>query len=240
MNLGDFRVSVSTEIGLDNSVTAAPWSAEQTLIDGYVNRGVVDLLRKTRCNIDIDPMILTAGDGDYNISQAVMEIVELDLLPASGGLYPRPQRVGLAEILNRRKLMPMAAVAPQIYSFSGSNLISFYPVPSGSDTAMLYYVPRPQPLVNLTDHPDDPNYGGIPVEFHDAIEYYAQWRAASYDDSADAVNYYKMYQSRFREIRREVGRTGGQTMPRMRIHSRVGRHSKNFGFMPGIDAYGYS
>jgi hypothetical protein len=164
-----------------------------------------------------------------------MEMISLDLTPANGGIYPRPQRVSLEELLDRRRLMPLSSVPPQLYAFTGANLISFYPTPSGADTATLYYVPRPTALSNTADDPSNTAFGGIPPEYHDAIEYYAFWRASSYDDSADAMNYYKLYQGRYREIRREVQRTGGVQYPKMRLRSRLGRHAQNLGFSPGVD-----
>ncbi len=232
MNLATFRTRISSSIGLDNT----NGSAEQALMDSYTNQGVLDLLRKTRCFVDIDNMVLTANDGDYDISTNILELIEVDILPANGGLYPRPMKVGLAEILDRRKLQPLASgVPPQLFCMSGSNLMSFYPVPSGSDTATLYYIPRPTSMSNTADDPSLTAFGGIPAEYHDAIEYYAMWRSADYDDSMDAQNYLKLYQSRFREIRREVQRTGTTHVPRMQIHRRYGRGSRNLGYMPGID-----
>ncbi len=233
MNLGTFRTRISSSVGLDNT----NGSAEQALMDSYTNQAVVDLLRKTRCFVDVDNMVLTAGDGDYDISTNILELVAVDLTPANGGLYPRPRKVGLEEILDRRKLQPLqAGVPPQLFCMSGSNLISFYPVPSGADTATLYYVPRPASLANTADDPSSTAFGGIPAEYHDAIEYYAMWRASDYDDSMDSQTYYKLYQGRFREIRREVQRTGTTHVPRMKIHAAGRRHARNLGFMPGVDS----
>lgn len=235
MNLGDFRNSVSQEVGLDNT----NGSTEQGIIDRYVNQGVMKLLRDTRCFVDVNDMVLVPGDGDYDLSTSVLEFLELDITPANGGIYPRPQRVGLAEILDRRRLAPLTSIGPMVYSWSGANLLSFYPTPTGADTATLYYVPRPATLGSSAGTADDPSqtaFGGIPSEFHDAIEYYAFFRAASYDDSPSSQQYFQLYGQRMREIRRQIERMGGSKQQRMKISS---ARRRGFPHSPGVD-YGYT
>lgn len=233
MNLSQFRTSISREIGLDN--TAA--STEQGYMDEWVNRGVLDVLRKTRCYVKPDQMVLQANNADYATSQSILEIVAFDLTPASGAVGSGLKRVGLDEIIERRRVAQVV-MAPYMFAFTGTNLISFFPTPSAADTATIYYVPRPSTMSATGDDPSTSAFGNIPPEYHDAIELYAFNRAASYDDSAEAANYYQLYQRRVREIRREVQRMGGTKLPKMRVASRYGRGRRHFGFPPGVDIKG--
>jgi hypothetical protein len=226
--------SVSTETGLDITASTAS-TAEINLITNWVNKGIVDLLKKTRCYVRADQMILAANANDYTISTSILELISLDLTPASGAIGSGLKRVGLDEIIERRRVAQIV-MAPYMYAFTGSDLISFFPTPAAADTATIYYVPLPTALSNTADDPSTTGMGGIPTMYHDAIEYYAMARAASYDDDdGGSQQYWKMYQGRFREIRREIQRMGGTKLPLMKTRSRFGRGRRNFGLPPYID-----
>lgn len=226
--------SVSTETGLDITSSTAG-TAEINLITNWVNQGVVDLLKKTKCYVRADEMILTANQNDYTISSGVLEFVSIDLTPASGAIGAGLRRIGLDEIIERRRVAQVV-MAPYLYAFTGSDLLSFFPTPSGADTATIYYVPLPTSLSGTADDPSNSALGGIPVMYHDAIEYYAMARAASYDDDdGGSANYWKMYQGRFREIRREIQRMGGTKLPMMKVKSRWGRGRRHGGYPLGVD-----
>ncbi len=236
MTLQEFINSVSTQTGLDATSSTAATSEYQLMI-GYINRGVVDLLRKTRCFVDVATMYLTAGTGDYTFDTSILEILSFDITPASRAVGIGLERVSLDEIIQDRR-NSVVSMCPYKYSVSGSNLISFYPTPAAADTATIYYIPRPTSLSGTANDPSATAYGGIPEEYHDAIEYYAFYRAASYDDDdGGSQNWWKMYQGRFREIRREIQRMGGTKLPRMKVKAPYNRGGRSR-FPAGVDSYG--
>ncbi len=202
---------------------------------GWINKATVDLLRKTRCFVDVADMALTAGTSDYTFDQSILEIIAFDLTPADGSIGVGLDRVGLDEIIRSRRARSVSSV-PSKFAVTGSNLISFYPTPTRSDTCTIYYVPRPADLSLTSDDPSTTAHGGIPEEYHDAIEYYAFYRAANYDDNANGAQmYWKMYQGRFREIRREVQRMGGTKVPRMSFRAPYQRGIGRFAYPRGVD-----
>ena len=208
--LASFRTTVSSIIGLDN--TAA--SAEQQLIDGWVNEGVVQVLRRTRLKITIATLDLTAGAKDYELPPAIMFITEI--------IDERNQpleRVTIAEINEWRRAAGSTAVAGTTtysYALNGANMFMIYPTPSSStDTLTYYYVPRPTALALATDDPASATLGGIPAEYHRAVELYALWRAADYADDASSQQgdrYQRDFTGEIAQIRRDLQHKAGRRL----------------------------
>ncbi len=100
------------------------------------------------------------------------------------------------------------------------------PAPSSAAVLRFYYVPRPLAMLadgTLTadgNDPSNPTYGGIPDEYHDAIQFYVNWRAAKYDDkgggfsrgnaSSPGQSYFDDYRRRIKEIRKELRQKGAR------------------------------
>lgn len=207
MNLGEFRLAISSVLSLDNT----NGSAEQLLIDRAVNRGVLDVLRKTRCYVADADLTFTAGVWDYQMPTSVLETVTVFVETEGEVYYPPLQRKTSAEILRMHGTGAVPSGIPKYFALEGWDLILLAPTPTTDVNLGIYYVPRPQALTGTSDDPSVVLYGGIPDDYHDAIELFALSRLADYDDdqsSGSGERYRQVYQQRYREIRREVKRMG--------------------------------
>ena len=206
MNLGNFRTVVSSTLSLDNT----DGSAEQQLIDMFVNRGVVDTLRKTKCYATPAFLALEGGVWEYNFPTAILEIMSAAISSGTDEPTSAPlQRRTTADIESMRRSGSVGQ--PRYFSLEGANLLMLYPTPQDGQDLHIIFVPRPQPLVDENDDPGDLGFGGIPEEYHDAVTLYTLARMADYDDDASSQQgdrYRQLYEARYRQIRREISRMG--------------------------------
>ena len=203
MTLDDFRTAVASKLGLDNTV-----AGDQPLIDTWINRGVADVLVRSRVKVSIGTMTVTASANDYVLPGGIMAIE--DLFISSGGSSYSLERVSPIELLDMRR--NSVAVSPSTrYAINGSSLLMLYPTPDNSaDVITIYYVPRPVTLAAGTDTPSD-----IPIEFHDSVEYFALSQAADYADdsmSQDGSRYTQMYESRLKSLKKAALQKGGRRL----------------------------
>jgi hypothetical protein len=73
-------------------------------------------------------------------------------------------------------------------------------------------VPAPTVMSSDSHDPSTATYGGVPVDYHDALAYYAEWHLASFDDdasSAQGSRYREWYMDRVKDCRRENALKGG-------------------------------
>lgn len=217
MILSALRTSVAAELGLDN--TAA--SADQLLIDQWLNQGVRDILLRSHCYVASTTQALTAATTDYQLATSIMAIIDASTSTDGG----RMERLGSEEFFEMRRRNSGATGDTQFYTVLGSNLLMIWPAPSASGTLTLYYVPRPTEMSSAAHDPATTTYGNIPVEFHRAIELYAFWQGAMYDDDESSKvgqSYMQQYESFLaKTIRPAVSRKGGSRMPRARIGGRA-------------------
>ena len=202
-DLNGFRLSVSSKLGLDNTV-----AGDQTLIDQWINEGVADVLVRSRVKIAVGTMTLTAQSGDYVFPTGILAIEDVYL--TSGGTQYSMNRVSPIELLDMRR--NSVAVSPsQFYALNGSSLLMLYPTPDNSvDQITIYYVARPVTLSAGTDTPSD-----IPTEFHKAVEYYALSQAADYSDdsmSQDGARYTAMYETVLKTLKKAALQKGGRRL----------------------------
>lgn len=214
--MANFRTSISAELGL--STTAA--GADETEVDRRVNEGVVDVLLRTGCYVASATMAETSGAGDYTLPTACLWVKAFQW-SNTGGSYSMPARVSPEEILRLRAWAGTtgSALPASAYAVAGSTLLMVYPVPSAADTITVYYVPRPTAMSSGTHDPSNATYGGIPSEFHPAVEMYALWRLASMTDdqsSGQGERYRIEYEGQdgkggmIARIRGQVYRKGGR------------------------------
>lgn len=209
--LAQFRTSVQLKLGLDST----SGGAEETLLDSWVNQGVVDVLLRTKCNVNPATMTTTSDEGDYTLTQAALAIEDLTYTDASGAQTRNLTRVTPADILRFRTSNPAAGTNTRYYAFTGNDLFMFYPTPESVDTITVYYVPRPAALSSGSHDPSAETYGNIPPEYHKAIELYALAEAAEFTDhqpSQFGLRYKQEYEQKLVEIKRAQRHKGGRSL----------------------------
>jgi hypothetical protein len=213
--LTDFRTMIKAELGLDTLNSGS----EQTECDRRVNEGVLDILRKTECYVTSATMTETSSTGDYDLDTAILRVK--GWLWAGTGSSSVPERVSPQEIERMRAASVAVVATPaSYYAVAGANRLMVYPTPGASDVVTIYYVPRPTAMTDGAHDPSDAPYGGIPEEFHPAIESYALAKLASMDDddsSQQGMRYRAEYQQWVKDIRREVNLKAGP-LPRAVIN----------------------
>ncbi|MCR4341420.1 MAG: hypothetical protein NUW01_16205 [Gemmatimonadaceae bacterium] len=207
--LANFRTRVSAKIGLDNTAS----SADQSLVDSWLNEGVVDVLRETGCNVD-STTVTPGATADYALGVSVLGI--LDVYTTSGSSDSRMQQLSVPDMLELRRNGSSAAGPTTYYAMAGTDLMLFYPTPGASDTFTMYVVPKPTAMSVSSDDPSSASLGGVRTEFHKAIELYALAEAADYDDdgsSAQGQRYRERYREELGRIRRSLNLLGRYKQP---------------------------
>lgn len=199
--LAQLRSRVSAKLGLD--ATAA--GADETLVDGWLNEGVVDVLLQTGCKVTTGTVNLTAGTSDYTLDATVLLIK--DAYTTSSGETYRLRQVSAPELIDMRVTDATSDSPSLYYALYGADLFMVYPTPAAADTVTLYHVPKPTVMSTGTHDPSNATYGGVPTEFHKAIEYYALAQGADYQNdetSAQGERYRSMYENELKRVRKLV------------------------------------
>ncbi len=213
--LANLRTYVSSVIGLDTTAAAA----EEALLDARINQGVLDFLLRTRCNVNPGTVTTIAGVGDYLLGSAVLAIQDVSYQSASASTTSALERVSPARILELRRTGATQTVA-RLYALNGHDLLMIYPTPSGADTITFYYVPRPTKLSSGAHDPSAEAYGGIPEEYHPALEAYATWWMADYsDDQSSQIgrSYRDLYRELVAQFKRNARGKGGRSLGRVAV-----------------------
>lgn len=203
-------VKVQMKLGLDSTAS----SSEETQLIAWINEGVIDVLLRARVNVNSATMSLSAGAGDYTLDSTTLAIQDVSYTTASG-TTGRLTRVTPDDILRFRTATPATGAQVGYYALSGHDLLMVYPTPSSADSLTIYYVPRPTALSATANDPSSETYGGIPSEYHKAIELYALAQAAEYTDhqpSQFGARYQAMYESKLLEIKRAMRHKGGRSL----------------------------
>ena len=208
--LAELTTEVAEEIGSINATD------DQTKIWRFLNRGVRDFLRRTRCYVQSETF--TPGANlNYTLDATVLDVIDMYFTDSSKPL----ERVSVAEIHRRRRIGSNTAGEPRFYAFQHP-LVLFDVAPAAAATLTVVNVPTPTAMSNSSHDPSDATYGGIPVDYHDALAYYAEWHLASFDDdssSAQGTRYRDWYMDRVKECRHEIRLRGGRKVPRARVGS---------------------
>lgn len=222
MTRGQIVFEVSRALGLDDTAS----SDELTLMQRWVNRGIVDILMKTRCYMDLGTMTLQAGVTDYRIDTNILVVNQVTVPDLLGN----PQEL---DVINMNDILPYLSnvvvdpTAPRYAAVEGT-FMRVAPAPTSAVTLTYLYVPKPTeiPADGTTGSdsldPSTATYGGIPTEYHDAIVDFVLWQAAQYDDKgggffrghafAPGSAYQQQYQARIDEIKKEHRRKAGRGM----------------------------
>lgn len=206
-------MKVQQKLGLDS--TAA--STEETQLIAWINEGVVDVLLRARVNVNCGDLTLTANTWKYTLPTSALAIQDISYTTADG-TSGQLIRVTPDDILRYRAVTPATGARVKYYALNGHDLLMLYPTPSSADTISIFYVPRPTALSSTSSTAHDPSsetYGGIPTEYHKAIELYALAQAAEYTDhqpSQFGARYKAEYEAKLVEIKRAMRHKGGRSL----------------------------
>lgn len=219
--LSTLQTNVAAELGLVN--TAA---GDQPQITAALNKGVIDMLRKTHCYITTSTMgPLTPGTGDYDLDSTILAIDEIYVSSSAlGGQWLR--RVDSGTLLPNRVYAATVQGTPFRYALMGANRLLLDPIPAAADTLTIYQVPRPTAMSSGAHDPSNATYGGIPAEFHDGLEMYAEGRLASLADdasSAQGVRYKQDYKDFITDMKADLKGKGGKRQARLVPPAQRGR-----------------
>lgn len=209
--LADFRTRVAAKLGLTNTV-----GGDQPLMDSWANEAVRDILIQTKCYVTSQTLTPATQDSTLPSTLAITELL------ASDGLAL--ERLQVQELLDRRFNNPTNATGtPRYYATQGANMLMLYPPPGGTETLTAYYVPVPTEMSTGTHDPSNTTYGGIPVQYHKAIELYMLWQGADYDDDASSKmgqTYLVQYEGYLKTIRKSILHQGGRRLGSVKVRSR--------------------
>ena len=178
MNLGQLRTRTAGAIGLNNS----DGHAEQDLMTGWANEAVIQFLIETRCRVDEGEADVTPDEGDYELPNQILMIQQIWLASNPANLLePKTPE----EIFDLRRSATVADM--RYFALNGANRLMIYGTPSEADSLMFVYVPRPGEMTDAEHDPSATAYGGIPSEYHPALETYMKWKGAEYDDKETAI-----------------------------------------------------
>lgn len=143
-------------------------------------------------------------------------LIVKDVYVTSSGISYILQHASPDEIIQRRVATQGTAVGPaRFYALNGADVLMLWPTPSTGDSLTFYYVPRPTALSGPSDNPSSASLGGIPSEWHNAIEWFALWQGADYmddDSSKQGERYRAYYEASIKQIKKERSRKGGRNL----------------------------
>lgn len=172
MNRGQLVTRVAQKLSFSTT-------EELTLLRDLANEGVVEVLLKTHCFVDIGELTLVAATKDYRLDNTVLAILGRTIETSTSPITVIP----LDDMVDLRR--SGAVSSPARYIAAEGSLLFIYPTPESSgEKIRFYYVPRPTAMTGDSDDPSNATFGGIPTEYHRAIEYYMLWQGAEYDDKA--------------------------------------------------------
>jgi hypothetical protein len=162
---------------------------------------------QTGCYVTTTTINEVANTGDYTLDSGIIRVTAWQWTNTT--LVTVPARISVPDLLYLRANASASSPASS-YAIAGSNLLMVFPTPDAADTVTLYYTPRPTVMSSGSHDPSNATYGGIPAEFHKAIELYALREGADYSKDGDMVKYDQMYLREIQKIRRYVDMKGGR------------------------------
>jgi hypothetical protein len=207
MNLGQLKTSVGRKFSLD---TTAGTDDSNAMID-WANEGVVDILLRTKCYIASGDMTLSSVANDYRLDVEIIEFIDAHVTSGNGATPF--VRVSVGELMDKRR--QSTNVGTTLYYAVSGDLLMVYPTPSSSTNVRFYLVPRPTSMSSDANDPNSAAYGGIPKEYHKAIETYMMWQAAEAQGDF-SVSLEQEYERRIGRIKQAITFKGGK-LPRAKL-----------------------
>lgn len=152
---------------------------------------------------------------NYTLDSTVLAVLDMYFTNASYSL----ERVSVADIHRIRRSSLTGSSYPRRYAFQNP-LVLFDIAPAASDTLTVVNVPAPTVMSAGAHDPSTATYGGIPVDYHDALAYYAEWHLGSFADDASSsqgTRYKEWYMERVRDCVQEIRERGGRRQPRSTV-----------------------
>jgi hypothetical protein len=237
MTLGTLRSRVGQALNVAGGGTVA--GAELTLLDGYINEAVEQILLRSKVNKKTAAVALTSGVGDYTLDPIMLAFDDMWIAPAANPSWtPMLYPVDSYDIRAMRLSQSIVAAPSTYYAYEG-NVIMLYPSPGTGDVLHIVYVPRPNAMTATGNDPSIAPYGEVPTEFHPLIESYAKWKMADYADDASS----QLGQSYMQEYEMGLDRMKGLLTKKAGIrtgYAKVGnrrRYLTRFA-PPGVDIRG--
>lgn len=142
------------------------------------NEGVVEVLLKTHAYMQIGEMTLTSGTSEYRLDANILAIDDgRGSTPSGIGPY---ELITLAQMIDYQAASPVGSGTRKLIAIEG-DLMIVAPTPGSSEVLRFYYIPRPTSMTDDSHDPSVSTYGGIPSEYHRAIEYYMLWQGSEAD-----------------------------------------------------------
>ena len=201
MTFDEMTGTVTAFIGLQE----IEYFNETGFVKSEVNRGVLDLLARTRCVVRCVNLGVTAGILEYVVGDQILSLVDIE--------------DGAMKVNRDSRYRPS-------FTLIRSDILRVQPTPSEDGEVQVWAVKRPSPMVDPADSPGDEEHGAIPEEYQDAIVTYALWKCADYADDQSASQgerYRILYEGqdgrggRLAEIRRQTNKRGTARAPRRRV-----------------------
>lgn len=213
MTRGQLVARVGAALGMQTDAG----SEELGFLQDWANEGVVEVLLRTHIYIDIGDLTLTANQSEYRLDSTILAIDDgRGSTPAGIGPYTL---VTLGDMIDLQSAAPVAT-GPNKYIAIEGDLMIVAPTPASSESLRFFFVPRPSAMTQDSHDPSNATYGGIPTEFHRAIESYMLWRGALYDDKAVAqkpADFYQDFVRECAEIKKSKRQKRGRTLNPPRV-----------------------
>jgi hypothetical protein len=216
MNRGMLVERVGEKLAWDYDRTGI----EQDLLQDLANEAVVDLLLRTHVYRQFADLTLTSGTAEYRLDANILAIDNgRGSTPSGIGAYII---VSLAEMIDLQSVDLVTSVHKYI-SIEG-DLVIVTPTPSSGETLRFYYVPKPTVMSADTHDPSASIYGGVPTQYHAALEYYMLWKASERPRDTDRLDlilkpgdFFGEYERACKDIRVRLRRLRGRGDPLGRI-----------------------
>lgn len=221
--LAQLQNRVQSTLGLKSS------GNELTLLTDYLNEAYVDILVRTRCHTNCGDLSTIAATWKYRLPTAILSVLEMWSEDSTNGTPPEFVQVTSQELTRMRRSAASTSStssASTYYAVEGHDMLMLWPTPQAVGSIEYLYVPRPTAMSGASD---TPSY--IQAEWHRALETYACWRMADYDDDGSSQVgevYRQQYEGQdgrgglLRQIRQQNRWGGGRRVAPMRVRRRSG------------------
>jgi hypothetical protein len=164
MNFKEMIDRVKFTLGAEESI----YNDEISLIKGWLNDGLVQVLTRTRPYTRVINLNLTANTPVHDMSNQILALLDLE--------FPD---IGFLRRYARQDIVKLQALGEYGFAYE-EPLLWISPVHTEDKTFKAYGIFRPNKLVADADDPQLPSFGGLAPEFHEAVVMYALWKTGEY------------------------------------------------------------